>query len=57
MRLGLPYFKFLKKESHENRDGEVVHADFARMQREALEHYLISLIRAVVVLFVVLHAI
>lgn len=45
---GLPYFKFLKKESQENRDGEVAHADFARMQREALENYLIGLIRAVV---------
>lgn len=45
---GLPYFKFLKKESQEHRDGEVAHADFARMQREVLENYLIGLIRAVV---------
>ena len=49
MVLGLPYFKFLKRESHENRHDEVGHADFARMQREALENYLIDLIRAVVI--------
>lgn len=41
---GLPYFKFLK----ESQDDEVDQADFARKQREALENYLISLIRAVV---------
>src|SRR5258705_322772 len=46
--LGLPYFKFLKKESQDHRDGEVAQADFARMQREVLENYLINLIRAVV---------
>lgn len=48
MGLGLPYFKFLKKESQENKDGEVGQADFARLQREALESYLVGLIRAVV---------
>ena len=53
MWLGLPYFKFLKRESQ---DGEVGHADFARLQRETLENYLISLIRAVVVPFIVLYA-
>ncbi|KAJ7212251.1 phospholipase D [Mycena pura] len=38
----LPYFKFLKKE-----DKDVGQKDFARMQRENLGNYLISLIRAV----------
>lgn len=41
--LGLPYFNFLKEIS-----GETSRADFARMQREALENYLIGLMRAVV---------
>ncbi|KAI0056534.1 phospholipase D [Artomyces pyxidatus] len=45
-RTSLPYFKFLKKEGRE-RGGEVRRADFARLQREALENYLISLIRSV----------
>jgi len=44
--LGIPYFKFLKKESRE-RGGEVGRADFARLQREVLENYLVDLIRAV----------
>ena len=44
---GIPYFRFLKKESRE-RGGDVSRAEFARMQREALENYLIGLIRAVV---------
>lgn len=42
-RAGLPYFKFLKRE-----DKDIGHKDFARMQRENLETYLINLIRAVV---------
>ncbi|KAJ7043969.1 phospholipase D [Mycena alexandri] len=41
-KTSLPYFKFLKKE-----DKELGQKDFARMQRESLETYLISLIRAV----------
>ncbi|KAF8073861.1 phospholipase D [Lyophyllum atratum] len=41
-RTSLPYFKFLKKEGR-----DVGHADFARLQRESLENYLIELIRAV----------
>ncbi|KAF7977717.1 hypothetical protein HWV62_2994 [Athelia sp. TMB] len=41
-RTSLPYFKFLKKE-----DGNVGQADFARLQRQAMEDYLIGLIRAV----------
>jgi phospholipase D1/2 len=45
--LGIPYFRFLKKESRA-RGGDVSRADFARLQREALENYLIDLIRAVV---------
>lgn len=42
--IGLPYFKFLK---NQHGDG-VEKSDFARLQREALEEYLIKLIRAVV---------
>ncbi|KAF7346165.1 Phospholipase [Mycena sanguinolenta] len=41
-KTSLPYFKFLKKE-----DKDLGQKDFARMQRENLENYLISLIRAV----------
>ncbi|TCD69038.1 Phospholipase D1 [Steccherinum ochraceum] len=41
-RTSLPYFKWLKEKGN-----EVGKADFARMQREALENYLIELIRAV----------
>ncbi|CCL98409.1 uncharacterized protein FIBRA_00406 [Fibroporia radiculosa] len=41
-RTSLPYFKFLKE-----RGKDVGRADFARLQREALENYLIGLIRAV----------
>ncbi|TFK81830.1 phospholipase D [Polyporus arcularius HHB13444] len=38
----LPYFKFLKE-----RGNDVGRADFARLQRETLENYLIGVIRAV----------
>lgn len=48
-RTSIPYFKFLKKESRE-RGSDVSRADFARLQREALENYLIDLIRAVMFL-------
>ncbi|KAG6868612.1 hypothetical protein C0993_000415 [Termitomyces sp. T159_Od127] len=41
-RTSLPYFKFLKKEGR-----DVSQTDFARLQRESLENYLIELIRAV----------
>ncbi|KAK7048243.1 NUC071 domain-containing protein [Favolaschia claudopus] len=41
-KTSLPYFKFLKKE-----DRDIGHKDFARIQRESLENYLIDLIRAV----------
>ncbi|KAF5382453.1 hypothetical protein D9615_003003 [Tricholomella constricta] len=41
-RTSLPYFKFLKREGR-----DVGQADFARLQRESLENYLINLIRAV----------
>lgn len=44
---GLPYFKFLKKEGKE-KGNQIGHQDFARMQREALENYILDLIRAVV---------
>jgi phospholipase D1/2 len=43
---GIPYFKFLKKERRE-RGGDVGRTEFARLQREGLENYLINLIRAV----------
>ena len=46
-KTGIPYLKFLKKESRE-RGSDVSRADFARLQRESLENYLIDLIRAVV---------
>jgi phospholipase D1/2 len=42
-RAGLPYFNFLK-----DKGDDVSRQDFARMQRESLENYLIGLIRAVV---------
>ncbi|TDL17878.1 phospholipase D, partial [Rickenella mellea] len=45
-RTSLPYFKFLQKEGRQ-KGNEVGKADFAVMQREALENYLIGLIRAV----------
>ncbi|KAI6030532.1 hypothetical protein F5J12DRAFT_903003 [Pisolithus orientalis] len=41
---GFPYLKFLMRESNRN---AVSSADFARLQREALENYLLRLIRAV----------
>jgi phospholipase D1/2 len=50
---GIPYFKFLKKESRE-RGGDVGRADFARLQREGLENYLVNLIRAVAGTFLTL---
>jgi hypothetical protein len=40
----LPYFKFLNSQ----REDEVGKSEFARLQREALENYLLGLIRAVV---------
>ncbi|KAJ3937597.1 MAG: hypothetical protein NXY57DRAFT_1089628 [Lentinula lateritia] len=45
-RTSLPYFKFLMKEGRE-KGTQVKHADFARLQREALENYLLDLIRTV----------
>lgn len=47
---GLPYLKFLKKEGRE-KGKKVGHAEFARMQREVLENYLVGLIRSVVIPF------
>ncbi|KAI0693955.1 phospholipase D [Cytidiella melzeri] len=41
-RAGLPYFNFLK-----DRGNDFSRQDFARLQRESLENYLIGLIRAV----------
>jgi hypothetical protein len=50
LRIGLPYLKFLKREGKETgeKGNRVGHADFTRLQREALENYLVGLIRAVV---------
>ncbi|KAG7088566.1 hypothetical protein E1B28_012546 [Marasmius oreades] len=45
-KTSLPYFKWLVKEGRE-KGAEVGHADFARLQREALENYLLDLIRVV----------
>lgn len=45
-RTSLPYFKFLREKGKEN-EREIGRTDFAIMQREALENYLIGLIRAV----------
>ncbi|KZT60114.1 phospholipase D [Calocera cornea HHB12733] len=42
--IGLPYFNRLRKEGRE-KGYEVTRADFARLQRESLENYLIGLIR------------
>jgi phospholipase D1/2 len=47
-KTSLPYFKFLKE-----KDYRVGKADFARLQRGALENYLIELIRAVVSFLIV----
>ncbi|KAG8706505.1 Phospholipase D1 [Ceratobasidium sp. 395] len=45
-KTSLPYFKFLKKEGRE-KGTEVHRTDFAKLQREALENYLIGVIKAV----------
>ncbi|KAG9102619.1 Phospholipase D1 [Ceratobasidium sp. 370] len=45
-KTSLPYFKFLKKEGRE-KGTEVHRTDFAKLQREALENYLIGMIKAV----------
>ncbi|KIY71705.1 phospholipase D [Cylindrobasidium torrendii FP15055 ss-10] len=45
-RTSIPYLKFLQKEGKE-KGKHVDHAEFARLQREALETYLVDLIRAV----------
>ncbi|KAF7795377.1 hypothetical protein EIP86_006534 [Pleurotus ostreatoroseus] len=49
-RAGIPYFNFLKE-----RSSDFSRADFARMQRESLENYLIGLIRSVVGLLFFVH--
>ncbi|GAB1517613.1 Phospholipase D1 [Rhizoctonia solani] len=46
-KTSLPYFKFLKKEGREKGAGEVHRTDFAKLQRESLENYLIGVIKAV----------
>lgn len=50
-KTSLPYFKFLKEVREKGDGSKVDRADFARLQREALENYLVELIRAVVRLF------
>ena len=44
---GLPYFNLLKREGRE-KGSELGREQFAKMQRESLENYLIGLIKAVV---------
>ncbi|KAF8610545.1 phospholipase D [Ceratobasidium sp. AG-I] len=46
-KTSLPYFKFLKKEGREKGTGELHRTDFAKLQRESLENYLIGVIKAV----------
>ncbi|KAF8586907.1 phospholipase D [Ramaria rubella] len=46
-RTSLPYFKFLKKQNRERGRDELGRPEFARLQREALEDYLVGLVRAV----------
>ncbi|KAL0066150.1 Phospholipase D1 [Marasmius tenuissimus] len=46
-KTSIPYLKWLNKEGREKGTSEVGHADFARLQREALENYLLDLIRVV----------
>ncbi|KAH7340733.1 hypothetical protein B0J17DRAFT_694350 [Rhizoctonia solani] len=45
-KTSLPYFKFLKKEGRE-KGTEMHRTDFAKLQRESLENYLIGVIKAV----------
>ena len=47
-KVSIPYFNILKKESKEKGGSVPGKAEFARMQREALETYLLQLIRSVV---------
>jgi phospholipase D1/2 len=47
-KTSLPYFNVLKKEGRAKGEGEIGKAEFARMQREAIETYLLKLIRATV---------
>lgn len=56
IQVGLPYFKFLKKENREKGRDKLGRPEFARLQRESLENYLIGLIRAVVSCYVALFA-
>ncbi|KAF8501365.1 hypothetical protein JB92DRAFT_2975716 [Gautieria morchelliformis] len=46
-RTSIPYFKFLKKQYRARGRDELGRPEFARLQREALENYLVGLIRAV----------
>lgn len=47
-KVSIPYFNILRKESKEKGGSVPGKAEFARMQREGLENYLLQLIRAVV---------
>lgn len=46
-KVSIPYFNYLKKESREKGGQAPGKAEFARMQREALETYILKLIRSV----------
>lgn len=45
---GLPYFKWLKKENRKRGRSHTGRSEFARLQREVIENYLVGLVRAVV---------
>lgn len=47
-KVSIPYFNILRKESKEKGRRAPSKAEFARMQREGLENYLLQLVRAVV---------
>lgn len=47
-KVSIPYFNVLRKETREKGGTEPGRAEFARSQREALENYLLRLVRAVV---------
>ncbi|KAF8509648.1 phospholipase D [Hysterangium stoloniferum] len=46
-RTSLPYFNFLKKQNRESGRAEPGRSEFAQLQRQAIENYLIGLVRAV----------
>jgi phospholipase D1/2 len=47
-KVSLPYFNLLKKESREKGASVPGKAEFAKLQRESLENYVLRLVRSVV---------